>query len=217
MNILVFLKALSQNNNRDWFETHRKEYELAKKEFSVFVNASIQQIGKFDSSIIGMDAKKCMFRINRDIRFSKDKTPYKISMSAFMANGGKGSQKAGYYVHIEPDNCFIGGGIYAPEPEIQQAIRNEIYFNAKEFLDILNQSEFVINFGSMLEEKYSRIPKGFPSDFKNGDLLKYKHYVVSCKISVDDFQLTDIQYVTIKYFNILTPFIQFLNRAISNA
>ncbi|NOU46955.1 MAG: DUF2461 domain-containing protein [Bacteroidales bacterium] len=217
MNILTFLEALSQNNNRDWFETHRKDYEKAKSELIVMVDGLISEISKFDPSIENLESKKCLFRINRDIRFSHDKSPYKLFMSAFMAKDGKSSQSAGYYIHFEPGKSFVGGGIYSPQPLVQQAIRNEIYFNSGDFYTIIENDLFKKTFGALMDEKYTRIPKGFPTDFPKGELLKYKHYVASCQIPDEISQLSDIQNFAIGVFKELYPLNQFLCRSILNA
>jgi uncharacterized protein (TIGR02453 family) len=217
MNILTFLEALSQNNHRDWFETHRKDYETAKSELIGLVDGLISEISNFDPSLAHLDSKKCLFRINRDIRFSHDKSPYKLFMSAFMAKNGKSSQSAGYYIHFEPGKSFVGGGIYSPQPLVQQAIRNEIYFNSGDFNKIIHNELFRKTFGELMDEKYSRVPKNFPADFAQGELLKYKHYVASCQIPEEISQLSDIQNFAVGVFKELFPLNQFLNRSILNA
>ncbi len=216
MTILYFLNQLKENNHKDWFDHNRKMYEVAKAELVHFLENLIVEIQKFDPSIGDPDALKCMFRINRDVRFSKDKSPYKTYMSGFIARGGNSFPGAGYYVHFEPGKSFAGGGIYSPQPEIQQAIRNEIYFNALEFQSIIDHPSFVKMFGSIMNEKYSRIPKGYPVDFDYGDLLKYKHYVASAEIPSEMNDLADIQDFTVKAFHELYPLNQFLNHALTN-
>jgi uncharacterized protein (TIGR02453 family) len=138
-------------------------------------------------------------------------------MSAYMAKEGKSSQFAGYYIHFEPGKSFIGGGIYSPQPEVQQAIRNEIYFNSTDFLNIIENDSFKKTFGTLMNEKYLRIPKAFPADFNHGDLLKFKHYVASCQLPESILQLSDIAVFTLDVFKELYPLNEFLNRAIVNA
>jgi uncharacterized protein (TIGR02453 family) len=217
MNIIPFLRELSQNNHREWFETHRKEYELAKTELLELVSGLIGEIATFDQTIQHLDPKKCIFRINRDVRFSKDKSPYKQYMSAFFSKDGKSSQFGGYYIHFEPENCFVGGGVYSPPPEVQQAIRREIYFNSTEFVDIIERESFKKTFGTLQYDKYFRVPKGFPADFEFGELLKYKHYVASCPLPDNIVQNSDIQQFAVGIFKKLYPLNQFLNCAIMNS
>lgn len=216
MKIIPFLSLLKANNNREWFEANRKQYELAKSELFEIVGGLISEIKKFDPELGDPDPAKCLFRIYRDVRFSHDKSPYKTYMSAFISKGGKGFVGSGYYIHFEPDKSFAGGGIYAPQPNVQQAIRNEIYFNAHEFESIIMKPSFVKTYGSIMQEKYSRLPKGFPSDFAYGELLKFKHYVASCEIPEEILQNDEIQSFTAEAFLELQAFNQFLNRALIN-
>ncbi|MFZ4463651.1 MAG: DUF2461 domain-containing protein [Bacteroidales bacterium] len=216
MNIIPFLRLLSANNNREWFEANRKQYDIAKSELLDIVVGLISEIKKFDPDLGDPDPSKCLFRIYRDVRFSHDKSPYKTYMSAFISKGGKGFSGSGYYIHFEPDKSFAGGGIYGPQPNIQQAIRNEIYFNAPEFESIILKPSFVNTYGSIMQEKYSRLPKGYPPDFAYGDLLKFKHYVASCEIPENVLQTDEIQSFTTKVFIELQAFNQFLNRALQN-
>src|SRR5450631_3458500 len=111
-----FLKDLKKNNNRPWFDKHRPAYENAKLDFGDFIQSIIHKHSKKDPTIGSLKAKECMFRINRDIRFSKDKTPYKSNMGASINRGGKKSMFAGYYFHLEPDGkSYVGGGLWMPE------------------------------------------------------------------------------------------------------
>ncbi|MGK2870816.1 MAG: DUF2461 domain-containing protein [Alphaproteobacteria bacterium] len=113
---LGFLADLRNNNNREWFEVNKPGFEEAKADFDSFINTLIGRIITFDSSIAGLDAKHCVLRIYRDTRFSKDKTPYKISLAAHMLAGGRKSERsrAGYYVNISPGDCFLAGGAHMP-------------------------------------------------------------------------------------------------------
>ena len=129
---IKFLKQLSKNNNKEWFDVNRKTYEICKTEFETVVKSVIDKCTLFDTAILNLEAKKCMFRINKDVRFSKDKSPYKINMGASINPGGKKSMIPGYYIHIEPNNSFLAGGCYQPAPEMLAAIRQEIDYNSSE-------------------------------------------------------------------------------------
>src|ERR1044071_9161194 len=140
---MQFRKKLKTNNNRDWCEAHKEEYLQARSEYELFLDKVIKGVLKFDRQVSpDTDAKSCMFRIYKDVRFSKDKTPYKTNMGASINPGGRKSVTAGYYVHIEPGNSFIAGGLWMPEPPMLAAIRQEIDYNPKPLLKILNAAGF---------------------------------------------------------------------------
>lgn len=140
---LQFLKGLEKNNNKPWFDAHREAYETARGNFSVFVQAVIDQFGKKDQGIKNLTAKECVYRINRDVRFSKDKTPYKNHFGAFINQGGKKSiSTAGYYIHLQPGNTFVGGGIWMPESLMLQKLRQEIDYNLSDFEKIIGAASF---------------------------------------------------------------------------
>jgi len=115
---LSFISDLKKNNNKEWFHANRKQYDEARGEFIAFVEMMVSEIGMFDPDLGPISPKSTLFRINRDIRFTKDKSPYKTNFGAFIIKGGKKSGNAGYYFHLEPDGTFAGGGIYHPEANI---------------------------------------------------------------------------------------------------
>lgn len=133
----AFLKALKKNNNRDWFNDHKSEYENAKDNVLGFIQELVVAFSTFDSSLRGLEAKDCLFRIYRDTRFSKDKTPYKTNLGASINAGGKKSMGPGYYVHLEPGGSFIAGGIWMPPADEVKKIRQEIDYNGKDLKKIL--------------------------------------------------------------------------------
>ncbi len=217
LKIIPFLSQLKENNNRVWFEEHKPDFEEAKKELIALVTGLLKELAVFEPSLALLDPKKCIFRIYRDVRFSKNKDPYKTALGAFMAIGGKSGNHAGYYIHFEPENCFVGGGIYGPEPNTLKAIRQEIYFNGAEFDTLIHQPPFVKTFGSLMDEKLKRPPKGFPADFQYIDYLLYKHFVVSTAFDVANKDIAEIISETSSKFAVMADFIQFLNRAVQNA
>ena len=139
---LKFLTALKKNNNKPWFDAHRAQYEAARIDFSNFIQLVIDAVQKSDTTITGMTARDCIFRINRDIRFSKDKTPYKSHFGASIKRSGRKSPFAGYYFHCEPGNSFVGGGMWMPEPAALKNMRQEIDYNWDEFQQIINEKNF---------------------------------------------------------------------------
>lgn len=214
--ILSFLTDLSQDNNKVWFEANRFRYEEARNELIEIIDQVIKPLAIIDPTIGQLDAKRYMFRINRDLRFSKNKLPYKKNMGAYIAKGSKGNGNVGYYIHLEPGQSFIGGGFYAPLPELLRAVRSEVYFNAEEFKAIIYDPKFVSMFGHLMDEKLIKVPKGFPADFPDVELLKYKHYVVSRSFSPELMETADIVSFIFETFQQMVPFISFLNRAVDN-
>ncbi len=216
--VMIFLGALADNNSKEWFDAHRDEYELIKKETTALAEKLLAGLNQLDPTLGLTDARKCIFRINRDVRFSADKSPYKTHIGMFFNKGGKSKPTAGYYLHIEPGKSFAGGGIYGPPAEELNAIRREIYFNSAEFEQIIGHREFRNTFGTLMDEgKLQRPPKGYPADFPAIELLKYKHYVVGHNLS--DAQLSasgSVEYI-LQIFSRMKGFNLFLNRALEMA
>ena len=210
-----FLKSLKKNNNRDWFNANKGKYESSKKEFEIFIEKIIREISRFDKEVSGVKAKDCIFRIYRDIRFSKDKSPYKNHFGAFITYHGKNSNGPGYYIHIEPGNCFLAGGIYQPDGKQIELIRKEIDFSLKHFKKILNNIEFVKYFGGLTDmEKLKTAPKGFPKDHPAIELLKHKNYIVSHKVSDKQVFSENFPSYSLKTFRAMRPLNKFLNTAL---
>ncbi len=186
-NILKFLKAISKNNNREWFEKNKPKYLTVKLEFEDFLEQLHKELLKFDESLGGINPRKLAFRIYRDVRFSKDKRPYKVNMGAGMSEHGKMEQEPGYYIHIEPGKSFVAGGIYMPDNEKLAKIRQEIDYNTKGFQKILNDKKFKKLFPALDDfDKLKTAPKGYAKDHPYIDLLKNKSYVVSHRFSDAD-------------------------------
>ena len=215
---IKFLKDLKKNNNKPWFDENRKDYESAKTDFQNLIKEVIDKFSKKDPSIKTLVAKSCLFRINRDIRFSKDKSPYKSNFGASINKGGRKSMyTAGYYFHLEPGNCFIGGGLYQPDPEALKKIRQEIDYNFAAFKKIIGAKKFKTVYGDLDKNKsylLSRVPKGYQPDNPAADYLRLKSYIAMIK--VDDKILTsaDLQKTTIAAYEALIPLILFINKGI---
>jgi uncharacterized protein (TIGR02453 family) len=210
---LLFLSDLKQHNDRDWFNQNRKRYEAAKLNYETFVQEVINSITTFDPIFKGLEAKSCTFRINRDIRFSTDKSVYKTHMGAFIVRGGKknGDKYTGYYVHVEPGNSFIAGGAHIPPAGGLKAIREKIDERGGEFLKIINNKDFVRYFGAIEGEKLKTSPKGFPKDHPHVELLKFKSYLA--EKSFTDEEITSVESLAgiVKGFRTMKPFNDFLN------
>lgn len=210
-NVLPFLKKLNDNNNKEWFEANRPLYNKAKEEFEAFVQEIISGIRKFDPKIEDLQAKQCIFRINKDVRFSKDKSPYKNNMGASINPGGKKSLEAGYYLHVQPGASFLAGGVYMPMPDTLAAIRQEIDYNADPLLKILKSASFKKYFEGLDEEdKLKNPPKGYDKEHKHIELLKNKHFTVSHKLSDKDLSDSKIKTTIISGFKAMYPFLEYL-------
>lgn len=213
--LLEFLSELKENNYKEWFHENKPRYQKLKKEFEQFIAHTIATIAQFDPSVQNLEPKHCIFRINRDIRFSKDKSPYKTNFGGFIVPGGKKAGNAGYYIHIEPGNCFIAGGIYAPPSDKLKAVRTEIYENTDEFKKILSDKNFKNHFkGIMSDDKLKTAPKGFPKDFEDIDLLRYKHYTVAKSVADDLIASDKFADEIHETFKALYPFNEFINEGI---
>ena len=211
---LSFIHDLKKNNNRDWFQANRARYDEAREEFLEFVGNLIHEIQVFDPSVGSLAPKNAVFRINRDIRFSRDKSPYKTNFGAFIVPGGKKSGHAGYYFHLDPEGSFAGGGVYQPMPEILKKIRNEIYGNPEEFREIIEDKAFYDCFGDLYDDRLKTPPKGFPKDFGHIDLLKYKSYTVFRNLDQDILTGGSLLAETVKIFRLMYPLNRFINYAL---
>jgi uncharacterized protein (TIGR02453 family) len=213
---LSFISDLKENNHKEWFHANRPRYDEARGEFLCFVETLISEIQAFDQSLSSINAKEAVFRINRDIRFSSDKSPYKTNFGAFIVPGGKKSGNAGYYFHLDPDGSFVGGGVYHPMPDILKKIREEIYGNPEEFKKIIEGKEFYDYYGDMYDDRLKSPPKGFPKDFEYIDLLKYKSYIVSRSFNTDTVTGNGLLEETIKAFRLIYPLNKFINYALGS-
>jgi len=182
---LDFLTAIKSNNNRDWFIKNRPLYMNAKDNFESFVKEIINKLIEFEPIMKGLEVKSCVYRLNRDIRFSNDKSPYKSHFGAFIVRGGKknGDKYAGYYFHIEPGKSIMAGGAYMPPSPWLSSIREKISEEPDELIKILNSKDFIRYFGKLDGEKLKTAPKGYPSNHPHIDLLRFKSYLVVNEVS----------------------------------
>jgi uncharacterized protein (TIGR02453 family) len=215
--IINFLKALKGNNNREWFAENKEWYEKSKNDFSEFVDLLIFEIKKVDPAIGTLEAKDCQFRIYRDVRFSKDKSPYKTNFGAYISRGGKKLNFAGYYFHMEPGEYFMSGGVYMPQGPVLKAVRQEIFHRIKEFKAIINAPAFRKNFHGLSEmEKMKTAPKDFPKDFPEMELLKHKHYIMSKNITEKELLSPNLIKDARETYKAMVPFNHFLNSVIED-
>jgi TIGR02453 family protein len=188
--IFQFLKELSLNNNREWFNDHKDDYLKAQTEFENLLTAIIQRISLFDDEIVGIQAKDCTYRIYRDVRFSQDKSPYKLHFGGYINGKGKKSEHCGYYVHLQLGYCLLAGGSLCPPPDILKALRQSVYDNIDEYRSIVEDPAFKKYFPVIGENFLKTAPKGFPKDFKYIDYLKPKEFICSYQVP-DEFFLDE--------------------------
>jgi uncharacterized protein (TIGR02453 family) len=212
---LDFLVKLKKNNNKEWFDKNRAVYEIAKTDFREFVQETIQAISGFDKSIQHLEAKNCVFRINRDIRFSNNKTPYKTNIGAAISPGGKKSFSAGYYLHIEPGNAsFLAGGMWQPPAPQLNAIRQEIDYNTAEFKKILQHKDFKKFFKELSsEDKVKTAPKGYEKTHPEIELLKNKSFIVVHSLTDKEVVSKNFLKHVSEGFKAMYPLNTFLRRA----
>ena len=208
-----YLKSIGRNNNRDWFLKNKELYNEARGNFESFVQNLLNEITVFEPIMKGLEVKSCVYRFNRDIRFSNDKSPYKTHFGAFMVRGGKknGDKLAGYYFHIEPGKSIIAGGAYMPPAPWLSAIREKIDYDPAEIREIIKNKEFIKYFGKIDGEKLKKAPKGYPKDHPDIELLKLKSYLVFNEVKDDFVVNNDLFKHTIKVFKAMKPLNDFLN------
>lgn len=210
-----FLAHLQIYNERHWFNEHKQEYEKARETFETLINALIPPLNELDASIGMVTASECIFRIYRDIRFSPDKTPYKTHMGAFIANGGRKTRQAGYYIHLKPDESFISGGVYSPDAATLESIRNHIYHHPDEIRKILDNTAFKKLFPKLMEkDRLKKPPRGYLKECKEIELIKNKHFVTYHELDNEFFMQENVIERLMEIFKVQHPFNAFLNEAI---
>jgi len=211
---LSFLQQLAANNNKAWFDAHRDEYLLAKENFEQFVSALLEELIAIEPAFRDQKAKDCVFRIFRDVRFSKDKTPYKAHFGAYLSKGGRKYEGAGYYIHIEPGGkSFAGGGLWMPEPSLLKKVRQEIDYNFEEFQSILQEKSFKKYFSRLEGEQLKTLPQGYTADNPAIKFLKMKSFTAGHNFG--DTEITSRTFLTksVNVFTAMRPLVEFLNRA----
>lgn len=212
---LGFLKDLSANNQRDWFQANKKTYDQSRAEIIQLCTDVVDQLSPHDPDIAEINPSKAIYRIYRDTRFSANKTPYKNNLGFWLSPGNKKEAIAGYYVHIQPSESFVAAGIYMPQSPELNAIRQEINFNFSELRKILEEKKFLSTWGDLMDDQLKSMPRGFEKDHPAADLLKYKSFVVSRRFS--DKEVSSPQFVNqiSETLEIGIPLVRFINEAIS--
>lgn len=212
---LDFFKELAANNQKIWFDENRKTYELfVKKPFSIFVQDVIFEIQKLNMEIVP-DAKDAIFRINRDIRFSKDKTPYKLHMSALLSpQGRKDISNPGFYMEFNPEHLSLYGGIYMPDPTQIVKIRSHIAQNIDVFSKIIADPDFVQMFGFIQGDKQVRIPKELKDAAEKQPLLFNKQWYIQANLNPETILKPDLMSIVLNYYKVAQPLHVFIKNAL---
>ncbi len=212
---LSFLRNIKKNNNRDWFEKNKEKYLLAKENVAAITDALIPQLCLFEKKFTGLTSKECLFRIYRDVRFSKDKRPYKNNIGASINIGGKKAMNAGYYLHIEPGKSFLAGGIWMPPGDVIKKIRQEIDYNGKKINKIISQKDFKKYYGKLDEEyKLKTTPKGYDKDHTDIELLRLNSFIALHNYTDKEISNKNFVKELTKGSKIMKPFLDFLNTGI---
>lgn len=225
--ILSFLEAIRDNNNREWFLENKKEYQAVRKNFETDVAKLIERISLFDTSISHITVKEATYRFNRDTRFSPDKSPYKRHFGAYIAAHGKKALHGGYYIHVEPGNCFVACGNYYLPTNILTSCRNEIMANIEDWRAIVEDAKFIKFFGRAGQNRFGdkkgfggeclkTVPSGFPRDYEFVEYLRMKDYCC-WKALPDTFYDGDAWFdEVVKIFKVAKPMMDFVNSVIDD-
>jgi uncharacterized protein (TIGR02453 family) len=216
---LQFLDDLKANNNRDWFLENKKRYEGVKKEYQQLVSDLLDVMKPMDSSLKMLEVKNCTFRINRDIRFSKDKTPYKSHLGVWLSSGAKGLNRSGYYIHLEKGASFIAGGLYCPEAEDLKKMRKEIAYFHEDLEAILEDKNFKKEFKDFDRNEKNMLknpPRGYEKEHPAIEFLKLKSFESSQRIDISEVTKKDFVATMSKKLITLKPLNDFINRALTS-
>jgi uncharacterized protein (TIGR02453 family) len=212
---LAFIKDVAANNNREWFAENKEKYEIAKADVLAFIDQLIPELAAADPAFsLETQSKKCLLRIYRDVRFSKNKDPYKNNYGIYFAVKGKGVNEPGYYLHIQPGACFFAAGVWMPQAPELKKIREEIDYNTSEFLDIINAKDFKKTFQLSQEDTLKNAPKGYETDHPQIELLKLKSFNATFPIKDEEFFKPEIVNKLKNAFKSVYPFIVFLRNAV---
>lgn len=214
---IAFLADLKENNNRDWFLENKSRYEIYKQNYYNFAQELLNKMIVLDDSLKNLEVKNVVFRINRDIRFSKNKTPYKTHMAVWFSAGAKKDNLAGYYLHIENGKSFVAGGLYWPEAEPLGKIRKEIAFFQSDLEKIIDDSEFKSLYKELERNETNSLktsPKNYDKDHPAIEFLRLKSFVASTLVSDKEVLSKDFAEKTAQQMIILKPLVDFLNRGL---
>jgi uncharacterized protein (TIGR02453 family) len=214
---LQFIEDLKNNNNKEWFHENKKRYELFKKEYQNIIAEILQEMKPLDPSLANLEVKNCTFRINRDIRFSKNKSPYKSNMGIWLSTNKNYKNSPGYYIHYEKGSSFIAGGLYCPEAEELKKVRKEIAFFYEDLEKTTSNTTFKKEFGALDRDETNvlkKAPKDYDPNHPAIEFLKLKSFTATQKIDDNLFNDKDFAKKITQKLIVLKPLNEFLNRAL---
>lgn len=213
---ITFLRQLKKNNHKEWFDANKDAYKKSFAEFTGFIDEMIGRIAEFDSTVKAVEAKDCVFRIYNDVRFAKDKPPYKSHFGAFITSAGKGSAGPGYYIHLEPGGIFAGGGLYMAEGPVMQKIRERIASDPKSLKTIIQSKSFKSAYNGLVQDgALKSAPKGFPKDHPEIELLRLRHYFGTHYFKDDEVMDAKFPASLAKMFKSVHPLNQWLEETMA--
>ena len=216
---IQFIDDLKANNNTEWMHANKKRYESYKKDYHLFIASILEQMKSLDQSLEPLEVKNCTFRINRDIRFSKDKTPYKSHLGVWLSSGAKGMNRSGYYIHLEKGASFIAGGLYCPEAVDLKKMRKEIAYFYDDLEAILNEKDFKREFKDFDRNEKDTLknpPRGYEKEHPAIEFLKLKSFECSQRIDFSEVTKKDFVATMSKKLIALKPLNDFINRALTS-
>ena len=205
-----YLQDLKNNNTREWFHANKKRYDTVKSDFEETIKELIGSIGEFEN-MTGVEVKHCNYRIARDVRFTNDKAPYKSWLSASFSEGGRKSGRMDFYLHIQEDESFLGGGMWSPTPEQLAKYRQEIDYNAQEFKAIIQDANFVKTFGNIQGEAVKSSPKGYSKDHPEIELIRFKQVFFMHNFTKEEVCSPDFVNNVTQTAKTLKPFLDYFN------
>lgn len=205
-----FLQVLTANNNKEWFDANRGLYDSVKRDFEEIIGAILKDLALMDPSFDLLMPKECIFRINRDVRFAKDKSPYKTHFAAYLAKGGRKSRFAGVYIQLGVDKTLVGGGIWEPVAADLFKVRQEIEYHLDEFKNAASIWGDLSYLESSEVATVRNVPKGFDKDSPASKYLKMKSYLLTKEFKTQELDVSELR----RSCKMLLPFTQFINRAL---
>lgn len=213
--IISFLRELTSNNNRIWFNENKERYLAIKEKVETLTSQLINRIAEFEPDAIRLRTSDCLYRIYRDTRFSLDKTPYKTHIGIYINPPfGRKSPRCGYYLHLEPNNCLVAGGSWCPDTPFLKRIRQDIYDNIEEYLEIIESPEFTRYYSQVGYNPVKTAPKGFSKDWEYIDLIKPRDYTTLTPITNEDLNSDNFIDLVIDRMIATKPLNDFFNYSI---
>lgn len=211
--VFDFLRRLKAHNERPWFEAHRADYERARLAFEDFVQDLILRFDPIEP-LAGSPPKDFIMRIHRDVRFSRDKSPYRTNFAAGLVQGGRRATRLSYYVHLEPDGSFLAGGVYMPDAAQLKRIRAAIADDASDLRSILAAKPFKRFFGGLSGERLKTAPKGYPADHPDIDLLRHTQFLAMHHVTEDQACAPGFARHAVESFSALKRFSEYFNHVL---